>query len=298
MIQIAVVSGKGGTGKTTISASLAFLFDKDDLVMADCDVDAPNLHLILKPEIKQKEDYYGGNKAVVDKEQCIKCGVCEQVCRFDAVYTDDEGFYCIDKYACEGCKACVIACPAGAIKLVKEKSGEYYLSVSKERGIIVSHALLEPGEETSGGLVAEVRKLAIEKAKEEKKKVIVIDGAPGIGCPASSSITGVSYVLIVTEPTMSGLHDLKRIVELTRQLRRSFSVVINKYDVNEKVSKEIENYCESEEVEILGKIPFDEDVVKANVFGIPVVKYSDGKASREIRNIFSKLRKRVFKRGT
>ena len=296
MIQIAVVSGKGGTGKTTISASLAFLFDKKNLVMADCDVDAPNLHLILKPEVKQKIDYYGGKKAVIHKDPCIKCGVCEQVCRFDAIYTDKEGMYYVDKYACEGCNACVIACPVNAIELVEERSGEYYLSVSKEREIIVTHALLEPGEETSGGLVAEVRKLAIEKAKEEKKEVIVIDGAPGIGCPASSSITGVSYVLIVTEPTMSGLHDLKRIIELTKQFRRSFSVVINKYDVNEDMSKKIEEYCKSEEIEILGKIPFDEDVVKSNVFGLPVVEYSDGKASREIKNIFNKLTERVFKR--
>ncbi len=293
MIQIAIVSGKGGTGKTTLSASLALLFERENLIMVDCDVDAPNLHLVLSPEVKETHEYIGGKKAVIYEDSCIMCGACQNVCRFDAIYTEESGVYCVDKYACEGCGACVIACPVDAIELKNERSGDYFLSVSGKTGTYMVHALLDPGEETSGGLIAEVRKLAIEKSKEEKKEILVIDGAPGIGCPASSSITGVTYVLIVTEPTSSGLHDLKRIVELTRQFRRKFGVVINKYDINKEKCKEIEEWCSKEGIEIMGKIPYDPDVVKANVYGKAVVEYSQGPASKAILEIFESIRKRV-----
>ncbi len=288
MIQIAIVSGKGGTGKTTLAASLAFLLDWEDQVIADCDVDAPNLHLVLNPKPFETFEYVGGKKAVIDQSVCIGCDVCREVCRFDAVYVED-GVYNIDKYACEGCNACVIACPVNAIELVDEKSGEYHVSKSEVTGSVMVHALLEPGEETSGGLVAEVRKKAIEVAKGEGRDIVVIDGAPGIGCPATSSIVGASYVVVVTEPTSSGLHDLERIVELVRHFRRRFGVVVNKYDLNLDKTETIERFCEREDIEIIGKIPFDEDVVKANVLGKPVVEYSDGKASKAIKEIFTNL---------
>jgi MinD superfamily P-loop ATPase len=289
MIQIAIVSGKGGTGKTTLSGSLISLFE--NRVAADCDVDAANLNLILNPQIKEKHDYYGGKKALIEQSKCTKCGLCKEVCRFEAINVIN-GDYIIDEYACEGCNACVVECPENAIKLIENKSGEYYYAEAAMKLPTVS-AELNPGEETSGGLVAEVRKKSIEVAKEKNKEYIIIDGAPGIGCPATSSITAVDYVIIVTEPTQSGMHDLKRIVDTVKQFRRKFGVVINKYDINEDKSKEIEDYCEKENIKIIEKIPFDEIVATANVQGRTVVEYSDSKAAKSIFKIYSYLKEEV-----
>ncbi len=289
MIQIAIVSGKGGTGKTTLSGSLIRLFE--DRIAADCDVDASNLSLILNPKIVEKHDYYGGKKALIEQGKCTKCGICKEVCRFEAINIVN-GDYIVDEYACEGCNACVYKCPENAIKLIEGKAGEYYYAETKMKLPVIS-AELNPGEETSGGLVAEVRKKAIESAKEKNKKYIIIDGAPGIGCPATSSITAVDYVLIVTEPTQSGMHDLKRIVDTVRQFRRKFSVVINKYDINVDKSKEIEEYCEKENIKILEKIPFDEVIPRANVEGRTVVEYSDSKAAKHIIKIYNFLKEEI-----
>ena len=289
MIQIAIVSGKGGTGKTTLSGSLISLFESR--VAADCDVDAANLNLILNPQIKEKHDYYGGKKALIEQNKCIKCGLCKEVCRFEAINVIN-GDYIIDEYACEGCNACVVECPENAINLIENKSGEYYYAETAMKLPTVS-AELNPGEETSGGLVAEVRKKSIEVAKEKNKEYIIIDGAPGIGCPATSSITAVDYVIIVTEPTQSGMHDLKRIVDTVKQFRRKFGVVINKYDINEDKSKEIEEYCEKDNINIIEKIPFDEIVATANVQGRTVVEYSDSKAAKSIFKIYKYLKEEV-----
>ncbi len=292
MVQIAIVSGKGGTGKTTLASSLSYLFENH--VIADCDVDAPNMHLIFSPEIEERFEYFGGKKAVIDQEKCTKCGECLRVCRFDAIHFDGDR-YEVDEYACEGCKACVIVCPEGAIDLVDSRSGEYYVSRTKVAPMV--HALLRAGEETSGGLVAEVRKKAFETAKKLEKDVIVIDGAPGIGCPATSSVAGVDYVVVVSEPTMSGLHDLKRMVDTLRKMRRSFGVVINKYDLNEDMSGKIESWCEKENIKIIGKIPFDPVVARATREGKPVVVY-DSPASRAIIEIFevlSSMKEKLFR---
>ncbi len=289
MIQITIVSGKGGTGKTTLSGSLISLFENK--IAADCDVDASNLSLILNPKIKEKHDYIGGKKALIDQGKCTKCGICKEVCRFEAVNIEN-GDYIIDEYACEGCNACVVKCPENAIQLLESKAGEYYYSETKMKLPVIS-AELNPGEETSGGLVAEVRKKAIETAKDREKDYIIIDGAPGIGCPATSSITAVDYVIIVTEPTQSGIHDLKRIVETARQFRRKFGIVINKYDINFEMSGKIEKYCEEENIKILEKIPFDEVVVRANVEGRVVVEYSDSKAAKSIVKIYKILKEEI-----
>lgn len=286
MFQLAIVSGKGGTGKTTLSGSLSVLFDS--IVMADCDVDAPNLHLILENKLIEKYEYFGGKKAEIS-DSCISCGICEKYCRFDAVIRG--GPYSVDPYACEGCGMCVAVCPADAITLKDNKSGDYFLSQSN--GIPLVHALLTPGEETSGGLVAEVRKLAIKVAEEEKKEVIIIDGAPGIGCPATSSITGTTYVLVVAEPTVSGNHDLARIVETIRHFKRDFGIVINKWDLNTSKSSFIESWCGANGIELIGKIPFDEQVEKATIMGKPVVSIKGSKAAEAIVRIAQRLKRKI-----
>lgn len=286
MFQLAIVSGKGGTGKTTLSGSLSVLFDS--IVMADCDVDAPNLHLILENKLIEKYEYFGGKKAEIS-DSCISCGICEKYCRFDAVIRG--GPYSVDPYACEGCGMCVAVCPADAITLKDNKSGDYFLSQSN--GIPLVHALLTPGEETSGGLVAEVRKLAIKVAEEEKKEVIIIDGAPGIGCPATSSITGTTYVLVVAEPTVSGNHDLARIVETIKHFKRDFGIVINKWDLNKSKSSFIESWCGANGIEIIGKIPFDEQVEKATIMGKPVVSIKGSKAAEAIVRIAQRLKRKI-----
>ncbi len=283
--QVAVVSGKGGTGKTTLSASFSFLAGTH--VMADCDVDAPNLHIILKPKVLKSQEYIGSKKATLDQSKCVKCGVCQEVCRFDAVGFDGDKYF-VREYACEGCNACVMKCPTGALKLVDSLSGEYYSSNTQNGPM--AHALLRPGEETTGGLIAEVRKEAVRLSHEKDIHLIIIDGAPGIGCPATSSITSTSYVVVVAEPTKSGLHDLKRIVETVEHFRIPLGIVINKYDVNEEESAEIEGYCRKKNLEILGKIPYDVTVKTATENAEPVVFY-ECPAAVEIRKIWEKVEK-------
>lgn len=286
MKQIAIVSGKGGTGKTTIASSFGVLSESS--LLADCDVDASNLYLLFQPEAEEEFEYYGGKKAIIDQSKCNQCGVCKKICRFEAIKIEN-GVYNVDQYACEGCNACVISCPQKAIRLEDSLAGRYFYSTTASEKKPLVYAKLEPGEETSGGLVAEVRKLSLRKASDVGKKLIIIDGAPGIGCPATSSIAGVDYVVVVTEPTSSGLHDLKRIIETIKHFRRESGVVINKFDLNPEVSNEIKNYCISESVDILGEIPFDEIVVKAVLEARPVVYYSQSKAAAAIKDVFEKV---------
>ena len=255
--EIVVISGKGGTGKTTLTASLIPYFEK--LVLADCDVDAPDLKILFKGENKSTEDFIGLKKGIIDESICIKCGLCKDKCKFDAVSEEIK----IISSKCEGCSVCEYVCPVNAIKMVEAVVGQIFVS-STNYGDMV-HGRLIPGEETSGRLVSEVRKRAKKIAEKENRKTILVDGSPGIACNVISSITGAKKVILVTEPSFSGLHDLKRVYELTKKFRLPVYVVVNKYDLSLEMTKEIESFCKENRIKISLKIPFNKDLVKSIV---------------------------------
>ncbi|MGB3113344.1 MAG: ATP-binding protein, partial [Candidatus Omnitrophota bacterium] len=233
MKQIVVISGKGGTGKTVLTASLAAL--AKNKVMADCDVDAADLHLLLKPSIKERHEFKSGATAFIDKRLCTECGRCVAVCRFDAVSED----YAIDPVACEGCGFCYYACPVNAIKMQENATGEWYISDTRFGPLV--HAKLGIGEENSGKLVTLVRQKAKEIAEKQRFDWVIIDGSPGIGCPVIASLSGVDFALVVTEPTLSGLHDADRVIKVARHFNIPVKVVINKYDLNVDMTNRIKD---------------------------------------------------------
>ncbi|MHA1464870.1 MAG: ATP-binding protein [Candidatus Heimdallarchaeaceae archaeon] len=265
--QVTVISGKGGTGKSSLIASLAYLM-KDYVILADADVDAADLYLIYPPDIKEKHEYEGLKLAKIDEDLCTKCGLCRDACRFEAI-TDDIK---IDDFKCEGCGLCYHVCPEKAISMNARISGHYMKSDTRIGTMI--HARLIPGEESSGLLVSQVRKVAEEVAKEEKKKLVLIDGSPGIGCPVISSLTGSNLAVVVTEPTISALHDLKRILELLVQFRIPGYIVINKSDMNEIVSKEIEDFCQGRNT-VIAKIPYNDIFNTAMIQKLSVSEIED-----------------------
>ena len=258
--EIVVISGKGGTGKTTVTSSLIPYFK--DVVIGDCDVDAPNLKILFNPQNTVKEDFFGMKKAQLNKELCINCGKCYEVCRFNAVNNFKK---------CESCGVCEYVCPVGAIKMMPNKAGEIFIS-DTEYGKIV-HACLFPGEENSGKLVAEVRRKAKQTAKEQGKQFVILDGAPGVACNVISSLTGVRKAVIVTEPTLSGLHDLERVLSLIERFRITPYFVINKYDLSEEISRKIETFLTERNFSVSVKIPFDKRIINAiKQKNIPSVK--------------------------
>ena len=248
--EIVVISGKGGTGKTTITSSLIPYFQ--DIVIGDCDVDAPNLQILFNPQNSKKESFYGMKKAKLDRELCIDCGKCYEVCRFDAIENPKK---------CESCSICEYVCPVGAIKMVDNEAGEIYVSETKYGKMV--HACLFPGEENSGKLVSEVRKKAKKIAQDENKKYILLDGAPGVACNVISSLTGVKKAVIVTEPTLSGLHDLERVLELIERFRIKPYFVINKYDLSFEIANKIEEFLKDNGFDISVYVPFDMRIVIA-----------------------------------
>ena len=284
--QITVISGKGGTGKTTLVASFAAL--AENKVIADCDVDAPDLHLLLHPEIIKKEEFKGLKVAVMDKTLCTECGTCEETCRFNAIALTEESGYAVNPARCEGCGACVFACPQEALTLKERVSG--YAFISKTNYGTMAHAQLNIAEEASGKLVTVVRNTAQQVAEKESCELILIDGAPGIGCPVIASLTGVDLALIVTEPTMSGLHDLERILDVTRHFGIGSVVCINKYDINEENSKRITEFCRQRGVEMVGNIPYDPVVTEAMVAGKPVIEFLEGRVSDAIKNVWEGIK--------
>ena len=286
MKQITVISGKGGTGKTTLVASFAAL--AENKVIADCDVDAPDLHLLLHPEIIKKEESKGLKVAVMDKTLCTECGTCEETCRFNAIALTEESGYAVNPARCEGCGACVFACPQEALTLKERVSG--YAFVSKTKYGTMAHAQLNIAEEASGKLVTVVRNTAQQVAEKESCELILIDGAPGIGCPVIASLAGVDLALIVTEPTMSGLHDLERILDVTRHFGIDSIVCINKYDINEENSRRITEFCRQRGIEVVGNIPYDPVVTEAMVAGKPVIEFLEGRVSDAIKNVWEGIK--------
>ncbi|PKM83124.1 MAG: (4Fe-4S)-binding protein [Firmicutes bacterium HGW-Firmicutes-14] len=280
MNQVAIVSGKGGTGKTSVCASLVEL--AGNKVVADCDVEAPNLHLLLNFKELWRRDYYGSKTAVMNRDKCRQCGKCIDVCRFQAIKN-----FTINELKCEGCAACVYICPEQAIRIEDTVTGETVLS--KSGAGLFSHARLKIGADGSGKLVTEVRKNASDNAAEED--LIIIDGSPGIACVVIASITGCNAILIVSEPTLSGEHDLGRVLDLADHFGIRALVCINKYDLNPEMACKIERYCKNRKAEVVGKIPFDRDVGTSISRGIPVINMPESKAGAAIREMWELLTK-------
>jgi len=279
--EVVILSGKGGTGKTSIAGCFAAL--ASNKVMADADVDAANLHILLEPRIRTRESFRGGHRAVIDAETCVECGECLELCRYDAISSD----YVVDKVDCEGCGVCAHFCPAEAIEMQENICGEWFVSETRYGPFV--HAKLGVAEENSGMLVTIVRHNAKLLAEEQRLDLIIVDGPPGIGCPVISSVTGSNLVFIVTEPSLSGLHDMQRVTELARYFNLSAAACINKYDLNPEMSDTIQEYCKKTGVRLLGKVPYDPIVSKALVEKKIIVEYCNGNVSDEIEKIWLAL---------
>ena len=290
MKQLVVISGKGGTGKTSITASFAVL--SDNAVIADCDVDAADMHLILRPDIKKAWDFIGGKEASIDQDMCTACGECYNLCRFNAVL-NNRGEYVINQLKCEGCSVCSYFCPVDAIKMEEKVSGKAYISETRS-GMMV-HAALGIGEENSGKLVYEVRENSRKVAQESGAGLIVIDGPPGIGCPVIASITGTDLALVVTEPTVSGFHDLKRVVQLLSHFKIKCAVCINKFDLNLDMTEDIQGFCDNMDIRVLSRVPYDNSFTGAQLEAKSIVEFTDGETATEIKKMWEGLCDMLFR---
>jgi len=281
MKEVVIISGKGGTGKTTLTGSFAIL--AGEKVLADCDVDAADLHILLHPRVVHAEDFRAGVKARIDPEKCLQCGSCREACRFGAISED----FVASTFLCEGCGVCLHVCPEQAVALEEGLNGQWFISETRAGPMV--HAALRPGEENSGKLVALVRNQAKVLARQHDKPLILVDGAPGVGCPVISSVTGANHVVIVTEPTLSGLHDMDRALQLVKGFRIPSSVIINKWDVNPEVAQQIEEAAARWQAQVLGRIPYDPQVITSLIHRRCVVEDGHSLAASSIREIWERL---------
>jgi MinD superfamily P-loop ATPase len=281
MKELVVISGKGGTGKTTITASFAAM--AQNAVIADCDVDAPNLHLVLRQRIVETNPFYGMDKAEICLDRCIKCYRCQTACKFNAI--DDD--LIVNQHKCEGCGVCEYVCNSSAINMIKSRSGDVHSSIT-DHGTMV-HAELEIGEEASGKLVSAVKERTRSIALENKAELIITDGPPGTGCPVLATITGADLALIVTEPSLSGMHDLERVLQVTEHFDIPSIVCINKYDINEKNAGKIEEFCNERGVEVVGKLPYDPSPNMAMREETTVVEYRKNVLSEGLKALWERV---------
>lgn len=281
MREIVILSGKGGTGKTSITAALAAL--GNSLVVCDCDVDAADLHLLLAPEVKETYQFSGGHEARIDPERCTQCGQCLELCHFGAISPD----FRVDPFSCEGCKVCVHFCPAAAIDFLETVDGEYYVSDTRFGPMV--HARLHIAAENSGKLVTAVRRRSQEVATARQKDWILVDGPPGIGCPVIASLTGAHAVLLVTEPTVSGRHDLERVANLTAHFQIPTYVLINKWDLNPQMSEKIAALSAARHLPVLARLPYDPVFTQAMVVAKTLPEYTDGPLVAELQRLWQQL---------
>lgn len=270
MKEITILSGKGGAGKTSIVAALASVVN--NTVFCDNDVDAADLHLIFKPEIQETHKFDSGTTAIINHDKCTNCGLCESSCRFNAIHQNSNGLPVVNPFQCEGCRLCERICPEEAITSVQKLNNKWFVSETRFGSLV--HARMGPGEENSGKLVTKIREKAKKIATEQKADFIVNDGPPGIGCSAIASITGTNAVLLVIEPTVSGLHDAKRLVALVNSFKIPLYAIINKHDINETFTRKVEDYLKENKISLVGKIPFTTKMVESMVVGKTIIEYS------------------------
>ncbi|MBN2463631.1 MAG: ATP-binding protein [Dehalococcoidia bacterium] len=280
MRELVVLSGKGGTGKTSIVASFAALARSK--VLADCDVDAADLHLVLQPTTRENHEFWSGQIAVIDEDKCTQCGLCQDLCHFGAIND-----FRVDPVSCEGCGFCSHICPDEAITMKENMSGHWFISDTKYGPLV--HARLGIAQENSGKLVALVRQQARQIAETDNLNYIISDGPPGIGCPVISSLSGANLALLVTEPTQSGIHDLERVLSVCRHFGVPALVCVNKYDINEDNTRKIEDYCLSQGLTPAARIPFDNVFTESIVKGIPVVEYSRNGVAKSIESLWQSI---------
>lgn len=285
MKEIVVISGKGGTGKTSLTGCFAAL--SHNAMFADCDVDAADLHMLLAPEVIRTVDFVSGNMAEIRKTDCTGCGICAGECRFDAISRDESGSFAVDPYGCEGCGVCVEVCPVKAVDFPPNHCGEWYYSHTRFGPMV--HARLGIAQENSGKLVSTVRREAKARAEELHRDLVIVDGPPGIGCPVIASITGASLVVTVTEPSLSGKHDMIRVIDLAAHFSIPALVIVNKWDINPEMTAEIEEEARSRDVAPVGRIPYDRAFTEAQIKGRTLVEESTGMPVKNITTIWERV---------